>query len=269
MTKISLYLGCLVPNRYPEIEVATKSVLDKLEVDFEELKGASCCPAPGLFRSFSSETWLALAARNIVLSEEKNLDLLTICNGCYASLSDANNILNKNFFLKVQINKHLQNINKEFKGNINVRHIIEFLYKDIGVKKIYNRISNPLDLKVAVHYGCHLLRPRKERNLGSPDNPTFFDELVEATGCKSIEYEDKMACCGAGGGVRSFSKETALKMTDHKLECIKKAGVDCIVDACPFCLMQFDIGQKEILSLWKKDYNIPVLHYTQLLDLTL
>ncbi|MDY9924745.1 hypothetical protein [Methanosarcina sp.] len=31
----------------------------------------------------------------------------------------------------------------------------------------------PLDLRVAVHYGCHLIKPSHERKLGSEENPSF------------------------------------------------------------------------------------------------
>ena len=68
MTKLALFLGCIVPNRYPGIENATKLCLQKLEIDASDLPGASCCPAPGVFKSFDKATWLALASRNIVLS---------------------------------------------------------------------------------------------------------------------------------------------------------------------------------------------------------
>src|SRR5659263_162443 len=167
MKEFSLYLGCLIPNRYPGIEKATKLVLDRLGIKWSELKGASCCPAPGVFRSFDQTTWLTLASRNIVLGEEKNTDLLTICNGCFSSLMDANNILKNDSAIRTQVNDHLKKIGKMYQGTIEVRHIIEFLDKEIGKEKIDQMIERPLELRVAVHYGCHLLKPTKERKLWS------------------------------------------------------------------------------------------------------
>lgn len=267
MTQLALFLGCLIPNRYPGIEIATKLCLAKLNIDCVDLPGASCCPAPGVFRSFDSPTWLALAARNLTLGEDMQRDLLTICNGCFGSLTDANNILKENGKLKEQTNMHLQEIEREFKGTIDVRHIVEFLYKDVGINKIKEIIENPLDLKIAVHYGCHLLKPSEERKLGSVDRPYIFDELIKVTGAKSIDYPDKMECCGAGGGIRSALKDQSLKIADHKLSQIYLSGADCIVNACPFCHMQLDMGQHEIEEIFGNSYNIPVLHYTQLLGL--
>jgi len=266
MKELSLFLGCVIPNRYPGIEKATRLVLDRLGIKWSELKEASCCPAPGIFRSFDKITWLAIASRNLVLGEEKNTDLLTICNGCFSSLLDANNILKNDSGLRNEVNSHLKKIDKKFRGTIEVRHIIEFLYKDIGTEKLNQLIEKPLELRVAVHYGCHLLKPTKDRKLGGAECPVFFDELVEATGAESVPYEGKTSCCGAGGGVRSAMLETSLKMTEYKLLRMKKAGIDCIVEACPFCHLQYDGGQAE-LETAGKIFNIPVVHYSQLLGL--
>lgn len=268
MKELSLFLGCLIPNRYPGIEKATKLVLDRLDIKWSELKEASCCPAPGVFRSFDKITWLSIASRNLALAEKKNTDILTICNGCFSSLMDANNVLKNDHELRNEVNSHLGKVGKEYLGTIEVRHIIEFLYKDIGALKVSNAIEKPLELRAAVHYGCHLLKPTQERKLGSFECPVFFDELVEATGAVSVPYEGKTSCCGAGGGVRSAMLETSLKMTEYKLERMKKAGVDCIVDACPFCHLQYDGGQLELAKAGK-NYNLPVIHYSQLLGMAL
>lgn len=269
MEKLSLFLGCIVPNRYPGIENATKLCLQKLNIDASDLPEASCCPAPGVFKSFDKAAWLALASRNIVLSERLERDILTICNGCYGSLADANLELKKNPELRACTNTCLKEIGMEFRGTVEIRHIVEFLYKELGPEKLGEYITTPLDLKVALHYGCHLIKPSRDRKLGETEDPVFFDELVEATGAKSIDYTDKMMCCGAGGGVRSGHAPESLEMLEHKLACIRQAEVDCIVNACPFCHLQFDRGQLSVNERFGTDYAIPVLHYSQLLGLAL
>ncbi|MFW9803432.1 MAG: heterodisulfide reductase-related iron-sulfur binding cluster, partial [Candidatus Thorarchaeota archaeon] len=58
-----------MPNRFPNLEKSIRVVLPLLGVELEDLEGASCCPAPGVVRSFDEPTWLALAARNLALAE--------------------------------------------------------------------------------------------------------------------------------------------------------------------------------------------------------
>lgn len=263
-----LFLGCVGPNRFPQIEAATKLVFEKLGINLHDMNGASCCPAPGVFRSFDIPTWLALAARNITISEQDERDVAVICNGCFGTLLEANNIMKTEPEKRVATNEVLAKVNREFKGTAKVRHIIDILYHDIGVPAIADMVVNPLrGIKVGVHYGCHLLKPSAIRPWGKDERPRFFDELVEATGADSVDYKDKYMCCGAGGGVRTVVKDISLDFTREKLQNMKDAGVDCLVDCCPFCHLQFDLGQVEIKQIFGVEFNIPVIYYTQLLGL--
>ncbi|MFX0038867.1 MAG: CoB--CoM heterodisulfide reductase subunit B [Promethearchaeota archaeon] len=276
--KYSLFLGCVIPNRYPFIESATKKVFQKLGVDFIEMEGASCCPAPGVFRGFDVDSWLIIGARNITIAEQNNYDIATMCNGCYGSLLEVNHQLNTDAKKREMVNSHLAKVNREYKGSVKVKHIIEVLYKDIGLENISNRVKygrkNKLDLNVAVHYGCHILKPAEIRPWGNEsESPRFLDELVEITGCKSLDYLDKNRCCGAAGAVRSAFKEISLDFTREKLLNMRAAGAEAIITVCPFCHLQFDLGQIEINSIFKDTietpFNIPVIYYTQLLGLAL
>ena len=86
--EFALFLGCVIPNRYPFSDAASRHVLSSFGAGVTELEGAGCCPAPGVFRSFDIETWLTLGARNIILAEELNRNLCIMCNGCYGTLND-------------------------------------------------------------------------------------------------------------------------------------------------------------------------------------
>jgi heterodisulfide reductase subunit B len=271
---IGIYLGCIIPNRYPFIEAATRHFLDFLKIGVSDLEGASCCPAPGVFRSFDIETWLTVGSRNVVLSEEQNRDLVTMCNGCYGTLNDINTELKHDAEKKRIVNAHLAKINKQYKGNIQVRHIMDVIINEIGMDKIKDLIVNKLNLRVAVHYGCHIVKPTHNKPWkDSFEGPEFFDKLIELTGAQSVNYKDKLMCCGAGGAVRTGAKEVAIDFTKDKLINMREAGVDAIVLCCPFCHLQFDLGQTEVNGTFKEqiqeDFHIPVIYVTQLLGLAM
>ena len=258
------FLGCIMNNRYPGIEKATRIMFDKLDIELEDMEGASCCPAPGVFGSFDRTTWAAIAARNITIAEDQGNDIMTECNGCFGSLFETNHMLHEDEEMKGKINAVLAEAGREFKGEINVRHFAEILYNDVGLDKLADAVTAPLNLNVAVHYGCHFLKPSAEIDIDNPIKPTILDELVEVTGAKSVPYKDKMMCCGAGGGVRSRDIDVTLSFTREKLQNMKEAGVDAIVNVCPFCHLQFDVGQTEVNKNYGENWDIPVFHLAQL-----
>ena len=261
--EIAYFLGCIMNNRYPGIEKATRQLFDALDIELKDMEGASCCPAPGVFGSFDEKTWASIAARNLSIAEDMGMDIMTECNGCFGSLKESED-------KKAEINEVLSEVGKEFKGTTEVKHFAQILRDDVGYEKLASLIEKPLDLNVAVHYGCHFLKPTAEIGIEEQaEDPSILDDLVEITGAKSVPYEDKMMCCGAGGGLRSRDLDVTLSYTKEKLEHMTEAGVDAIVNVCPFCHLQFDQGQTEVNDKYGTDYALPVFHLAQLYGLAM
>jgi heterodisulfide reductase subunit B len=270
MREYAFFLGCIAPNRYPGCESAAIKTSRKLGIELLPLEGASCCPAPGAFGSIDLGIWYAMAARNLVLAEQMKKDIALLCNGCYKSIWEVNHKLKHDDALRDRVNEALKEIDMEFKGSIDVWHLVE-LYSDpniVGPDKVRDSVTRPLTgTRIAVHYGCHLLKPKKERHLGDTENPMWIDELVTSLGAEPVQYRKKMQCCGAGGGVRGYDLAHSLDITNEKMINLHEAKVDALTEVCPFCQLQFDRGQIEIKEKFGKYWGLPVLHYNELLGL--
>ena len=171
----AFFLGCIMPNRYPQIEKATKFVMEKLGYTLLNMERAACCPAPGVFRSFNKADWMVHAARNLSIAEKMDADILTVCNGCFGTLQEVNRRLKEDETLRIEVNEKLKQLgNYEYKGSIQVRHIAEVLAYDVGTWGIEDLIIRKVNLKAAVHYGCHFLKPTRIREIASSENPTLM-----------------------------------------------------------------------------------------------
>lgn len=273
MTQYAYFFGCVIPNRYPGVEYAVRWVCGKegFDIDVMDVPEFSCCPVPGIFYSTDKDTWLLLAARNLVLAQDERREILTVCNGCFTSLMKGSEYLRDPKSMG-RVNRVLAQVGKKYTGvpkksegrrkvfePVSVRHYIDVMANDVGLEAITAKTKRSLkNISVAVHYGCHYLRPTETRTIDDPNNPVLLDRIVEACGATSIDYEDKLDCCGAGGGVRSHVVDLANSLTEDKCKNISAVGADCIVTGCPFCLLQFDNAQKT----FSKD-GIPVMHVSQ------
>lgn len=267
MSSYALFLGCTIPARQPSYELSARKSLDKLGIKLIDLANMTCCGPPPI-QSIDLETSTAVAAYNIALAEDADLDVLTLCTGCFESLAMANAMLRENEQLKSRVNKILSNVGREFKGSKEVKHYLQVLMEDVGVDHLEQSISKRLDnLEVASFSGCHLLRPSALLKFDDPERPRIFDDLIEALGAKSIEYRNKLKCCG--GLLRGYSDDLALNIAREKLVNTTKAGADCISTLCPFCFVALDLGQLQMKSKFQEEFNMPIVHYTELLSLAL
>jgi heterodisulfide reductase subunit B len=267
MTEYALFLGCTIPARQPHYEVSARKSLARLGIKLVDLDNMTCCAPPPL-QSVDLETSLSIAAYNICLAEEANLDIVTLCTGCFESLAMANTTLKKDKKLKAKVNSILSNAGKEFKGTQEVRHYLQVLMNDIGFDGLKKRVTKDLSgLKVASFSGCHALRPSALLKFDDPERPKIFDSMIEALGAKSIWYRNKLKCCG--GLLRGYADDLALAIAREKIVNATKAGADAIITLCPFCFLTLDLGQMLMKSTFQEEYNMPILHYSELLSLAL
>ncbi len=267
MTSYALFLGCTIPARQPNYELSARKALAKLGVELVDLANMTCCCPPPI-QSIDLETSLAVAAYNISLAEEADLNIVTLCSGCFESLAMTNAMLKEDENLKAKINRILSKAGKKFTGSKEVKHFLQVLMDDVGLERLKQNVRKPLsNLKVAPFYGCHALRPSELLKLDDPERPHILEDLIEILGAESVEYRNKLKCCG--GLLRGISDDLALNLAREKLANTTKAGADCIATLCPFCFVALDIGQMQIKIKFQEAYDMPVLHYSELLALAL
>ena len=261
----SFFLGCIMPNRYPAIEKATKFVMKKLGYEILEMERASCCPAPGVFRSFNKIDWMVAGARNLCIAEKMDADILTVCNGCFGTLQEINKHLKENEEHREIVNEKLKLIGDyEFKGTIDVRHVTEVLGYEVGPWGIEDMITRKINARAAIHYGCHFLKPTRIREIESSEGPTIIEEFIEVLGVESVRFNEQLTCCGAGGGVKAYDSKASDTIFEEKMKNINDVNPDFILDICPFCHLEYETAQDQLNKNKGCNYDYPVIHLSQL-----
>jgi heterodisulfide reductase subunit B len=262
--KYTPFFGCMITTKYPQFEASVRRTMPLIGAELVDLDGFSCCPDPIYFKGYDKEEWITLAARNLCVAEEAGMDIITCCSGCTATLKEANHLMQEDGAIRDRVNKRLKKIDREYKGTIQVRHIVTVLRDDVGYDRIAASVVKPLTgLRVAIHYGCHLLKPSPIMQVDDPDRPTILEDLMKLIDAEPIEHEEKILCCGKA----CMDENIPLEMTRDVLKSIVKLDVDCMGLICPTCFDEYDVGQLMLNRKFKENFSLPVIYYFQLLGL--
>lgn len=262
--KALFFPGCLIPIKYPQMELAIRRTLPPLGLEIVDHEGFSCCPDPIYFQAADRMAWLTLAARNLSLAEERGLDLFTICSGCTSTLREASVLLAEEGELRERVNRRLARIGRRYEGRVRVRHVVALLRDEIGLERVRASVRRPLTgVRIALHYGCHLLKPARIMQVDDPDDPRILHEMVAALGAEPVVHEERFLCCGKA----CIDDDLPLEMTATVLRSVREAGADCMGMICPTCFSSFDTGQLLIARRTGEALEVPPVYYFQLLGL--
>ena len=263
--KYALFLGCTVPVRGMNYEIAARKVADRIGLHLIDVDEFTCCGFP--VKAVDVETSFLMAARNLALAENRGLDICTLCSACTSTLTEVNKALKEDEELREIINEKLGNV--RYNGNIEVKHFARILYEDLGITELKKFIVEPLEgFRFAPHYGCHYLKPSEiYEEFDNPEAPVSLDELIMVTGAESVDYTTLKNCCG--GGILGIDENVALKMSAKKLMELKDKDIDGLISICPFCSIMYEGNQKRIEKMENTEIGIPVFYYPQILGLAL
>ncbi|MHA1791020.1 MAG: CoB--CoM heterodisulfide reductase iron-sulfur subunit B family protein [Promethearchaeota archaeon] len=264
MSGYDLFLGCVIPARFPYLETSARKVFEHLGITLNDVDGFSCCPDPtGVKQVANDDAWLVLGARNLSLCN-KNGGVMSLCSGCVETLKGVNHSLKKDPSKLEFVNSRLSRINKSYDVSVAVTHFAEVLYENID--RIKELVVRPLEgLKVAVHYGCHYLRPSEVIQGDDPFEPVTVDAIIRAIGAESVEYNLKMECCG--NPVSKTDKDLSLEMISNKYRSITDSGAQCVAVVCPACYQQFEFNQRDASKLHETEYKLPIFYLSELVAL--
>ena len=257
---------CTTPIVLQQYEWSTNAVLEKLGIGLVDVEEFGCCGYP--LRNINFKAYVISSARNLALAGRENLDLLTVCNCCYGTMRHIQDLLHNDGSIRKEVNATLEKEGLVYEGDIKPKHLLQVLYDDLGIEGIRKKIVHTFKgLNIATHYGCRILRPSKLIKFDKPNSPSKFDELVEVTGARSVDWLKKLECCGSP--LWGINEELSLDLLESKLRHAKKAAADFLCVACSYCQIQFDHVQKIMLSRRGTEHQLPSILYPQLLGLSL
>jgi heterodisulfide reductase subunit B len=256
------YPGCSVEATGIPYDLSTRAVCDHLGIELQELDDWNCCGATA-YLSVEDIASMAVAARNLAIAEPSGLDVITPCSACYITLNKVNHYFEDYPEIREKISSALSAAELEYKGGVDVRHLLFMFTEDIGMDRIAGAAREKLNLRVAPYYGCQVVRPFTEND--SPDVPFAMDDIISALGGEVVDYPLKTKCCS--GALIGIDEKTALDLAKPLIECAVRGDADCIVTCCPLCQLNLDAYQYKINKAYGTDYHIPVLFFTQLMGL--
>jgi len=264
MKKYALYPGCVMPTEQYAYELSIRKTFPFLDIELIDLKGFSCCGEP--MKSVNQLMTLYLSARNLAIGEKQDLNLFVPCPMCHLALSECKRVLSSDSDMMKRINDMLATEDLCYGGTNDIVHTVDLLYDIIGIDEIKQHVKKSLEgLKVATHYGCHLIRPSEIGRPVDSENPQKIEKILSVLGTEPVDYAEKLDCCGAP--ILANLPESSLTKTGQKLVAVQEQGFDVFVDVCPWCHRMFDSKQVKAGETVASKLEVPVVYLTQLLGL--
>jgi len=248
--------------------VSVEAMCKKLDVQLNEIPDWNCCGASIGYAEGGELPRHVMNARNLAISEQvnKGQDVVATCAACWLGAKETKDRLAHDSDLLAETNEALREagMNLQYKGEQEVRHMVEVLIEDLGYEELAKPVVKSLEgIKFAGYVGCQTNRPFGIAG-ESFENPKYLDKLVELVGGEAVEkYDQKVTCCG---GALAFSEpEKSQEQIKKIVESAYDHGADMIVTPCPVCQMNVEVYQGQINKRYGTKFHIPVTYYSQLM----
>ena len=233
---VAYFPGCAANLIYPEMGLATVSVLRKLGAKVILPHDLVCCSTP-VFNNGDIKDARELASHNIEILADVDAEyVVTSCGSCGLTIS------------------------REWTELLGLSEAGPIARKTIDISEFVARYAPDGSLDaldeadiVTYHDSCHL-----RRGMGVYETPRQL--LKSVLGDRFVEMELADRCCGGGGTFAIFHPELSQTVAESKMRCLLESGAGVVATGCPACVMQLRD------SIVHRKLNQRAIHTIQIID---
>lgn len=240
MSKVILFVPCLVDQLYPEMGVALVKLLRAVGCDPQYRAGITCCGQPAFNAGQLCEARTVARPVVEILTAPESVDLPVVCpsGSCTAMV--------RKFYAELFHGQPEAGAVNQLAPR--VFELSEFLQQHGLLERVRGRYPK----KVAFHNSCHSAR---ELELRSQYRGLF--ENIE--GLELIEPSPEPVCCGFGGLFCQKFQGISKGMAVTRLEMLQSCGAEEVASNDPGCIMHLRVMADQI------GCTIPIRHSVELL----
>ena len=237
--KMLILDGCVQPALSPEINHATRRVLDALGIELISFSG--CCGAINQHLS-DEENALVTIKNNIdrlITYFENDIENIVItASGCGAMFKEYPHLLRND-------KDYAEKAKTVAEKTLDLTEVIcqEELVKKLDQSKL--KISNA-ELNIAIHTPCTLQHALKL--------PMNIEKIMSACGYRLAKIKDKHLCCGSAGTYSIIQPKLSHQLRQQRLQGLMSDKPDLIVTANIGCLHHLNEAS-----------TVPVRHWIEII----
>jgi len=259
--EVGYFPGCSLHSMAVEFDRSTRAVLGALGIKPVEPEGWVCCGSTPAHR-VDHHLATRLPLESLILFEQEGLSEVTLpCAACFNRFRAAARDIRLDPALREDLERE---VGHSYHDSVQITSLPDLIVERIGLERVEKQVKKPLEgLKVACYYGCLLTRPPGVTGAARAEYPETIDHLMRALGATPLDWDRKVACCGAS--LSATETEIVLEMSGEILANAKARGADVVAVACPLCHTNLDGRQTQM----EGSPIIPAMYFTQLVAIAL
>jgi heterodisulfide reductase subunit B len=252
---VGYFPGCSLHAMAKEYDLSARAVLAALGFQPTEPQGWVCCgstPAHKLDHRLATQ----LPLESLITLEQSGFEEVALpCAACFNRFRTSAHDLRRDPDLKQDLEAAL---GYAYQDRVKITSLVDLVEGRLEVVRD-ETVQSLSGLKVACYYGCLLSRPPEVTGSDDPEYPTSMDRIMKALGAEVVDWDYKVACCGAS--LSLTNPDIVIAMSSEILQNARARGADLVAVACPLCHANLDGRQKQMKGV----DHLPTLYFTQLM----